>query len=142
MLAYKDSRRLGAAVKGWPSERYANVLRRAETKATKPSTHQVRSTYEMRVDNWLADHGLDHEVEPRMPFTSNWRADFRVGDTFIEVWGVSGKPAYDEKKAAKIAAFRRHRAKLIELPHWIFAAKHDSALERRLAQLLCKPDVT
>jgi hypothetical protein len=38
VLAYKDSRRLGAEVKGWPSEGYANVLRRAETKATKPST--------------------------------------------------------------------------------------------------------
>jgi hypothetical protein len=96
----------------------------------------------MRVDNWLTDHGLDHEVEPRMPFTSNWRADFRVGDTYIEVWGVIGWPSYEKKKEAKVAAFRAHRAKLIELPRWIFAAKHKDTLERRLAQLLREPAAT
>jgi hypothetical protein len=38
ILARRDSRRVGAEVKGWPSETYADAHRRAEAKATRPST--------------------------------------------------------------------------------------------------------
>jgi transposase len=98
--------------------------------------HQVRSAYEMRVDDWLTVHGLDHHNEPPMPFVSNWRADFLVGDTYIEVWGVTGRPAYDRKKEAKVAAFQKHKVRLLELPHWIFASKNAEVFDRRMAQLL------
>jgi hypothetical protein len=38
VLAQKDSRRLGAEVKGWPSDGYADPHRQGEAKATTPST--------------------------------------------------------------------------------------------------------
>jgi len=38
VLARKDSRHLGAEVKGWPSDGYADPRRAAETKRTQPST--------------------------------------------------------------------------------------------------------
>ena len=98
--------------------------------------HVVRSTYEKRVDDWLTEQGLGHEYEPTTPFPSRWRADFRVGDTYIEVWGVRGQATYEAKKRAKVQAYRRHGIRLIELPYWIFGAREQLAFERRLVQLL------
>lgn len=98
--------------------------------------HVVRSSYELRVDNWLTAHGLDHEVEPRVPFHRHWRADFRVRDTYIEVWGVTGWPSYDQKKQAKVAAFAAHQIDLLQLPHSIFSARSGAAFERALSRLI------
>lgn len=38
--------------------------------------HQARSLYEQRVDDWLTEHGLAHEVEPHYPFDARYQADF------------------------------------------------------------------
>ena len=59
--------------------------------------HQVLSVYEKRVDDWLHFHGFAHECEPRLPFNRRAKADFLVGDVYIEIWGVVGSSVYAER---------------------------------------------
>ncbi|MEV4511611.1 hypothetical protein AB0K00_21870 [Dactylosporangium sp. NPDC049525] len=98
--------------------------------------HTVRSTYEKRVDDWLSARGLAHEIEPAVPFASRWRADFKVGETYIEVWGMAGSATYDERKRAKINWYREHGVALLEIPRWLFDRRSRHQLERRLTTLI------
>lgn len=85
--------------------------------------HVVRSRWEQVVDDWLSAHGIPHEVQPPCPW-SEWPSmplgDFRVGNTFIEVWGIEGNAKYDQQRLDKIAKYREHGIELIEIfPHHI-----------------------
>lgn len=83
--------------------------------------HEARSTYEQRVDNWLHEHGLTHELEPRYPFDRRFRADFLVGQTYIEVWGVLNNQRYTDRKRYKVAQCAIHGLPLIQINCWQFA---------------------
>lgn len=83
--------------------------------------HEARSTYEQRVDDWLHMHGIRHEVEPRYPFDSRYKADFLVQRTFIEVWGVTSNAAYAARRADKIARCQANNVPLISINVWQFA---------------------
>lgn len=95
--------------------------------------HEVRSSYEQRVDDWLTAHGLEHDTEPALPCDRRYRADFLVEGTYVEVWGVVNSPSYDERRQKKTALYREHGLPLIELPVWTFGR---GAWARRLAKLL------
>lgn len=72
--------------------------------------HPVRSGWERIVDDWLTDQGIEHTVEPRIPFAiTKWCADFFARGHYLEVWGVEGSRTYDAKRAAKEAHYRRYR---------------------------------
>lgn len=84
------------------------------------------SQWEYAVDRWLADRGLSHEIHPTVPWYVNGkspqRADFRVGDTFIEVWGVIGNEKYNTKRIEKIAKYAEAGYPLIEIfPHHVLS---------------------
>jgi hypothetical protein len=96
--------------------------------------HLVRSSYEQRVDNWLSEHSLPHELEPRLPFDRRFRSDFLVGETYIEVWGVCGSTSYDERKKRKRALYRLHGVPLIDIHHWTF--RRTESWHARLTTLL------
>lgn len=83
--------------------------------------HPARSLYEQRVDNWLHEHGLEHEIEPAYPWDRRYRADFRVGETFIEVWGVTDNEAYQARKRMKIERCKAEGIPLISINCWQFA---------------------
>lgn len=83
--------------------------------------HPARSSYEFRVDNWLNDHGLAHELEPRYPFDRRYCADFLVGDAYVEVWGVTNNSAYQRRKQWKIERCREHGIHLVQINCWQFA---------------------
>jgi hypothetical protein len=98
--------------------------------------HVVQSSYELVIDEWLTAHGLTHEVHPFCPWYTGGsaapRADFRVGDTFIEVWGLIGNTAYEARRQEKIAKYHEVRARLIQIfPHHIHDEDY-SPLERLL----------
>lgn len=85
--------------------------------------HVVQSRWEQAVDEWLARHSIPHEVQPECPW-AKWRArqlgDFRVGDVFIEVWGIEGNAKYDQRRLEKIAKYQEYGVRLIEIfPHHI-----------------------
>lgn len=83
--------------------------------------HLARSTYEQRVDDWLFDNLIEHETEPTYPWDRRYRADFRVGETYIEVWGVTGNPAYRERRDLKIRRCAETGIDLIQINYGQFA---------------------
>jgi hypothetical protein len=58
------------------------------------------SLAEKTVDDYLFNHGIAHKREPLYP-GSKLRADFLVGKTFIEYFGLKGNPDYDAKIETK-----------------------------------------
>jgi hypothetical protein len=70
--------------------------------------HECHSLDEQRIDDWLEAHNIAHEREPVYPKHSvlnpggRRRADWRVGDIFIEYFGLTGEKAYDVKTDEKI----------------------------------------
>jgi transposase-like protein len=85
--------------------------------------HVVKSRWEQVVDDWLFSHGITHEIQPSCPWSNKslwFHGDFRVGETFIEVWGIEGNAKYDQRRLDKIAKYREHAVRLIEIfPHHI-----------------------
>ena len=98
--------------------------------------HRVRSTYELRVDDWLAAHGVQHEYEPQLPFDRRCHADFLANGWYIEVWGVTNRASYEASKERKLSLYRQHGLPLIELHPWTFSKQKRDLFERRLAKTL------
>lgn len=101
--------------------------------------HLVRSSYELRVDNWLYKHGIEHTYEPRLPFDQSFCADFLANGWYIEVWGVTNNASYDERKAHKEKLYARHDAPLIGIPVHAFYTSNNRLWERLLKQCLSSP---
>jgi len=76
---------------------------------------------EQHIDNWFAAHGIAHEREPTYPahpelnHSGRRRADWRVGDSFIEYFGLVGDPKYEKKMDEKILLAQRLGVNLIAL---------------------------
>jgi hypothetical protein len=70
--------------------------------------HICYSLDEKRIDDWLSSRGVPHEREPAYPPHPDLnprgrrRADWRVGDTVIEYFGLIGDAAYEKKMDEKI----------------------------------------
>jgi hypothetical protein len=70
--------------------------------------HVCHSLDEQRIDNWLSANNLSHEREPQYPphptlnASGRRRADWRVGHTYIEYFGLAGNPDYDRKIDEKL----------------------------------------
>lgn len=81
--------------------------------------HVVRSALERVVDDWLHSHNIPHEVEPKCPWpprtTKANCADFKVGDYFIELWGMPTKAFYRRKMEYKLEQYKKFNVKLIEI---------------------------
>lgn len=101
--------------------------------------HLVRSSYELRVDDWLNQHGIEHVYEPQLPFAPTYCADFLANGWYIEVWGVNDNPDYKQRKALKQELYTRHSIPLIELPSHAFSAFHKGLWKRRLQQCISTP---
>ena len=52
-------------------------------------THMVRSSGEVRIDDWLSDNGIEHKCEEKLPFSSVLYCDWYLPkyDAYIEFWG-------------------------------------------------------
>ncbi len=71
--------------------------------------HMCSSLDEQLIDNFLLSKGVRHEREPRYPQhpvfnpTGKRRADWLIGNTYVEYFGLAGDPAYDAKTEEKCA---------------------------------------
>lgn len=74
--------------------------------------HFARSRAEARIDDWLAAHGILHEREPKL---KGMRPDWRVGNVYIEFWGLAGQQGYEARRMAKLALYKKRRLHLVEL---------------------------
>lgn len=75
--------------------------------------HSVQSYYELLVDDWLFEHGIQHITQPPLPFGKNSRSDFLVGDLYIEVMGLISSPIYRERYSKKLDLYKKHGLKFI-----------------------------
>lgn len=98
--------------------------------------HLVRSTYEQKVDNWLYEHGIYHEYEPRVPCDNRYDADFLANGWYIEIWGVTGSEIYAQRKAHKISLYHTHHIPLIQLSVDSFSQRRKDSWVKRLSVLL------
>jgi len=94
--------------------------------------HVCLSLGEKTVDDFLYARGVPHEKEPRYP-EGNYRADFQVGSTFIEYFGLAGDPDYDAKTREKIRLCRKWGITLIAIYPPDLASR--TRLERKLSVL-------
>lgn len=76
--------------------------------------HVCLSLGEKTIDDFLYAQGVIHEKEPPYP-EGNYRADFLVGDVFVEYFGLKGNPDYDAKTRLKKRICKRHGIRLISI---------------------------
>ena len=76
--------------------------------------HVCLSLGEKTIDDFLFLSGIPHDKEPRYP-EGNYRGDFKVGNTFIEYFGLTGNAEYDAKTKKKIGICQKHGITLIAI---------------------------
>jgi transcriptional regulator with XRE-family HTH domain len=101
--------------------------------------HEVRSSYEQKVDDWLFEHQIEHLYSPRLPFDLRSSADFLANGWYIEVWGVTDNASYRERQKRKRSGYILHRLPLIEIPAHAFDRQRNGLWKRRLAPCLSLP---
>ena len=77
--------------------------------------HKCRSIGEKIVDDYLYAHDIPHEIEPFYPGERKFRADWKVGKYFIELWGLMGEEDYDKKIQIKKDILQQYQIPLIEI---------------------------
>jgi len=76
--------------------------------------HACLSLGEKTIDDLLYSLNIPHKKEVRYP-EGNFRADFEVNGVFIEYFGLTGNPEYDEKTKLKQEICEKHGIKLISI---------------------------
>ncbi len=94
--------------------------------------HTCLSLGEKTIDDYLYRRGIPHHKEPKYP-EGNYRADFLVGDVFIEYFGLTGDATYDVRAKEKIRLCKVHGIRLIALyPKDLITMAN---IEKRLGEL-------
>ena len=84
--------------------------------------HKARSRDERIIDDWLTANGILHEREPRL---KGMHPDWRIGNVYVEYWGLAGQQGYEARREEKLAIYKRRRLKLVELfPEDISSLEH------------------
>lgn len=97
--------------------------------------HLVKSTYEMKVDNWLFQNNIEHKYEPRLPFNRRFKADFWANGWYIEIWGVTNSESYKKRKTRKILGYQAANLPLIQIPAHAFDSQRNSQWIRLLSKV-------
>lgn len=76
--------------------------------------HECLSLGEKNIDDWLYLNKIPHDKEPLYPGVF-LRADWKVGNYFIEYWGLYGNEDYDNKILIKREIAEEYKIPLIEI---------------------------
>lgn len=84
--------------------------------------HYVQSGNEYVVDEFLYNHGIQHEVGGLIaPGVSQYRYDFKIGESYIEIWGYESDRtdgicgAYNKKRKEKEEFYKLNNLHLISI---------------------------
>lgn len=78
--------------------------------------HKCDSLSEKIIDDWFYARGIKHEINYPYPGGDGFTADFKVGDFWIEFFGLSGEhKRYDQLKKQKLRLIQKYKLKLIEI---------------------------
>lgn len=100
---------------------YKKVVRQAglsiRTGYTGSDGHILASYYEFLFDEYLFLNGIEHETEGRICNENLSRYDFKIGDVYIEIWGISLSsskfPDYSSRRLKKEILYKTHELKLL-----------------------------
>ena len=96
--------------------------------------HVAESGLEVIVDNWLFEHGIEHEIHPVLPWSKFRQADFLVAGIYIEIWGIERNKKYEQRKAEKLSQYQQYGFPVISIyPKDIMAGKLDFILQPLLS---------
>lgn len=83
-------------------------------KITTKDGHNVRSSEEAQIDDWLFDNNFVHSYEPFYPGQKKYRADFLVKGIYYEYVGLEGKYVkYDAKTEKKVDYAKQNNIQLV-----------------------------
>ncbi|OGD71798.1 hypothetical protein A3D09_00440 [Candidatus Collierbacteria bacterium RIFCSPHIGHO2_02_FULL_49_10] len=78
--------------------------------------HPCDSLSEKIVDDWLFARKIKHEVKVKYPWNNGMSADFKVGDYWIELFGLTGQlKSYDRLMKLKLNKIKKYRLNSISL---------------------------
>ena len=73
-------------------------------------THLLRSSDEVRIDDWFHHNGIQHEVERRVPVSNRLMyCDWYLpqGNVYVEYWGLTNEEWYREARRVKERLYRQ-----------------------------------
>lgn len=78
--------------------------------------HRCDSLSEKIVDDWLYARKINHEIKVKYPWNNGMSADFKVGDCWIELFGLVGQlETYDRLMKIKLEKIQQNHLKLISI---------------------------
>jgi len=78
--------------------------------------HKCDSLSEKIIDDWLYARGVKHEINFPYPGNGGFSTDFKVGNFWIEFFGLSGQhKKYDELKFKKMNLAKINKLKIVEI---------------------------
>ena len=77
--------------------------------------HLCLSMLEWKFCNFLFANGIEHDKEPRYSRSNQTRADYLVGDLYIEIAGLLGDTNYEEKLNAKLRRANTSKQRVLVL---------------------------
>jgi hypothetical protein len=95
--------------------------------------HYLKSSYELDFDNFLFKNNIEHSVDQIIMNTCKMRYDFKIKDTFIEIWGFEERSnnkrcnRYNKKRHRKELFYKKNNLKLISIEAKVFKK---NAIER------------
>ncbi len=82
--------------------------------------HILSSYYEYLFDEYLCLNGVQHDIDHKICTDSQCRYDFKIGDVYVEIWGISTcfvdvYNNYLERRRTKEALYAKHGLKLLSI---------------------------
>lgn len=85
-------------------------------KFTANDGHRCDSLSEKIIDDWLSARNIKHEIHVRYPWKNGMSTDFKVGEYWIELFGLTKQlKSYDNLMRTKLELIKQHNLNLISL---------------------------
>lgn len=99
--------------------------------------HYLQSSYECLFDNILFKYGVKHEIHGKISDEHQYRYDFKIHDTFVEITGYNKieHPEYHKRLREKLEVYENLNLKYIVIPKKIFELSI-SNIENKVLEIL------
>ena len=85
-----------------------------------PDGHYLDSKLELIVDWYLWSRNIPHKIHGLIAENKRYKYDFKLGNCFVEVWGLNGRKSYDDSRLIKEALYKSQGQTLISIEGNLF----------------------